>query len=311
MQTVSPLSLVFCRRVLVVLVAVLLPVAGHAEPQDDPPAAADNPAAEPPAPEPKDNKPKDEAKPDAKPGVGTAEKAPDIGAPGGLDLYGKVEDEGVPIGSRLEWAQRRQIRTVQKRAVLKEGRIGVSGIVGIVPNDDFFIYLAPGLGVHYYLSEDVALNVHGAYTCLTLGQEGSHCGRQTLLETSLEKERPYGPGLEVRLPERLEGYFSLGIDWNLLHGKIGYFTTRLIEFDGVLTFGGGLVSTWREDLSKFPERASPGPSGNAGAAVQFYLTESLALRLDFHQFFYFKYRGGVSHPIAVGLALTWLSKGAE
>ena len=247
-----------------------------------------------------------EAKPaEAKPAV------PDVG--GAVESAYGISDDAVPPGSRLDWAARREIRVIQKRAILKEGRHGLSISAGVVPNDDFFAYVAMGLGYQYYFSEDLALRIRANYTL----------PQQTSLQNSLTLPRPDGPGLEVRLPQTLLGYALAGVDWNLLHGKFGFFTTKLIEFDLSLNFGVGAVMTKIVDqLDLTHPTYAPDPAGNVGATMQIYISDRLALGLDYTQLFYPKLadlfgggnhpgKGGVSHPLAATISLTWFTSGLQ
>lgn len=293
---------VVARRLLTSLTTAAL-CAGLAGPawgqtaETAPPAAAAEPAKEeaPPAatPEPK-----------AEP-----EKAPEVVAPvtPASDPYG-LSDDAVPPGGRLEWAKRRDIRVVQKRTMLKEARHSFSLQAGVVPNDDFYTYVVGGLGYAYYLSEDLAVTLHGSYAY----------DKQTSLQDGLTKPRPEGPGLEVRLPQKLQGMAVAGIDWNLLHGKIGYFSTRLTEFDVALNFGVGAVRTGITNQGDVDKEGNQiyhyqfDPAGALGAGVLFYLSNSWALRLDYHQYFYPALRGapgggGVSYPIAGTIAVTYFT----
>jgi len=263
--------------------------AAHAQAAAEPPPA-EKPAAAPAPAKAPEAAPAEAAKPDAE---SAPDVAPDVG--GGMELYG-VRDDEVPLGGRLEWARRREIRVIQKRTVLKEGRHGISLAAGVVPNDDFFTYIAGGLGYMYYFSEDFALKVHGAYTY----------DQKTSLQPGLEKTVPEGPDLTVRLPETLQAYALAGIDWNLLHGKLGFFETRLTEFDIALNFGVGGVATQRTEQGREAKPAF-GPAGNVGLGLQFYLSNNWAVRMDYHQLFYAKFEGGVSFPIATTLALTWFT----
>lgn len=268
-----------------------------AEPQADVPAEA--PPAEEPKPEPK---PQPKPEPKAKK---TKEAMPDLGGASGgeVDVYG-IGDDLVPPGSRMDWAKRRDIRVVQKREVVKEGRHGLSVLAGVVPNDDFWTYISGGLGYNYYFSEDLALNVHAVYTY----------DKATSLRTKLESNRPEGYELQVRLPQTLVGYTSAGIDWNLLHGKIGFFGTKLGEFDMALCFGVGAVST-KVTTQQFPAGIMRiDAAGNVGGYLQFYLSERFALRLDYHHLFYPAFddakndsSGGLARPLAVTAALTWFT----
>ena len=270
----------------------------------DEPAPAPTPEA-PPAAQPA-------AAPEAKPADAKPPEAiPEIGG-SAESAYG-ITDDAVPAGSRLDWAARREIRVIQKRAILKEGRHGLSFSAGVVPNDDFFAYVTLGLGYQYYFSEDLALRIRTMYTADT----------KTSLQDSLQAKVPLGPQVIVRLPQTLTGFALAGVDWNLLHGKLGFFTTRLIEFDLSLNFGVGAVVTairdkGREDSPIF----APAPAGNVGATMQIYITDRLALGFDYTQLFYPKmfdlFSGashenitGVSHPLATTLTLTWFTAGLQ
>ena len=271
----------------------------------DPPADADDAAM--PAEDPASDDPAPAEVPDAEqsPGAGAAAEAaptqaPIIGAGATAADYG-VQDAAVPPGGRLDWALRRQIRVIQKREVLKEGRHQFSLMGGVVPNDDFFAYIDVGLGYNYYFSEDISVELRGAYTV----------PQETSLKGSLTKARPDGPGLEVRLPETLNAHVSASATWNLLHGKLGFFTTKLTEFDLGMVFGAGIVVTELQGKAKEQNEKSFAPQGNAGLAALFYLGERFALRVDFRQFFYPANSGGVSFPISTTVGLSYFTAPLE
>lgn len=234
--------------------------------------------------------------------------SPDImGETGDQDLYG-VSDDAVPPGARMEWAKRRDIKVIQKRAVVKEGRHSVSFLGGVVPNDDFWTYLAGGLGYNYYFSEDLALHVQGAYTY----------DQPTSLRAKLESNRPEGYELNVRLPQTLQGYATAGVDWNLMHGKFSFFGTGLNEFDAALSFGIGGVAT-RVTKKGFLEPAyRVDAAGSVGTYLQFYLADRWALRVNLNQLYYPAFddvegtaTAGVSRPIAFTVSLTWFTAPPE
>lgn len=261
------------------------PAGDEGAPAGDPPAEADPPAAE---PDPAD-KPGAEAAPEA--------AAPAVGDTGTTAADYGVQNASVAPGARLEWAERRQIRVFQKREMLKEGRHQFSLHGGVVPNDDFFAYIDTGLAYNYYFSEDISLEVRGAYTV----------PQKTSLEGTLTKPRPDGPGLEVRLPQTLNAYGSVSATWNLLHGKLGFFGTRLTEFDFGLVFGVGAVMTEVQGKAKEENVKKYDAQGNAGATALFYLSNRWALRVDFRQFFYPAEGGGVSFPISTTLGLSYFT----
>lgn len=287
------------------------PVFAAEQPTADPAPAIDAPAPA-DAPVPADAAAPAGAKVDeAKP----AEAVPDVGA-SPANVYG-INEDAVPPGSRMEWAERREIRVIQKRAILKEGRHGLSFSAGVVPNDDFFTYVAMGLGYQYYFSEDLALHIRAMYTA----------PQKSSLQSSLQAPVPTGPNVDVRLPQTLTAYALAGVDWNLLHGKLAFFTTHLVEFDLSLNFGVGAVLTAIRDQGHEDTPVyAPDPAGNVGATMQVYITDRLALGLDYTQLFYPKVldifnvanlpnghadKGGVSHPLATTLTLTWFTSALQ
>ncbi len=214
--------------------------------------------------------------------------------------YG-VNEAAVPPGGRMDWAERRKIRVIQKRAMLKEARHQFSLLGGVVPNDDFFAYISMGLAYNYYFSEALSLEISAAYTL----------DQKTSLEEALTEGRPEGPSLLVRLPQTLESYASGAVIWNLLHGKLGFFETRLTEFDFGLVFGIGANTTIIQGKGQQQTARKIDANGNVGFSGLFYLSENWALRVDYRQFFYPKEGGGVSFPIATTLGLSYFTEAPE
>ncbi len=285
----------------------------------EPPAEKAEPAAEKSADAPAD-KPADAAAPEGdktepaktepaptKPAKAKAAVPDMMGDTGDQDLYG-VSDDAVPPGARMEWAKRRDIKVIQKRAVVKEGRHSVSFLGGVVPNDDFWTYITGGLGYNYYFSEDLALHVQGAYTY----------DQPTSLRAKLESNRPEGYELNVRLPQTLQGYATAGVDWNLMHGKFSFFGTGLNEFDAALSFGIGGVATRVTKKGVLEPAYRFDAAGSVGSYLQFYIADRWALRVNVHQLYYPAFddvegtaTAGVSRPISFTLSLTWFTAPPE
>jgi len=286
---------------LLLTAALLAPASLLAQPADLP---AGGDAAPAPAPKPADPAPAPAPAPDPAPAPAAdpapAAKKSDAPVVGGTDMsaYG-VSEGDVPPGGTIDWAKRRRIRVIQKRAILKQGRHGLSLYGGVVPNDDFFAYVAGGLGYSYYFSEDLALDITAAYT-----QDA-----KTALEGSLTADRltGQGPGLDVRLPETLVGYSAASVTWYLLHGKLGFFQTQLTEFDAGFNFGIGGNMTFVQGKSAADQAYTIKPNGNIGLTMLFYLGERWAMRVDYKQFFYPKDGGGVSFPISTTFGLSWFT----
>jgi len=206
------------------------------------------------------------------------------------------DDVATPPGGEITWARRREIRVIQKRSFLKEKRHAFSIEGGVIPNDDFFTYVPVGGAYNYFFSEDLALELSGAYAI----------NQMTSLKGALTKPRPFGPGLEVRLPETLQWQGGASVLWSLVHGKLAFFSTALGEFDVALAFGVGAIGT--KVTSKAGETAMRTvPEGHAGLGISFYMSQALALRLDYRHFFYAADGGGVSYPAQFTLGLTYFT----
>ena len=61
------------------------------------------------------------------------------------------------------WAEKRDVRVIQKRLYQKDGRIELTPFFGTVPNDEFNLYFPTGLRATYFISEDIGIELFGSY----------------------------------------------------------------------------------------------------------------------------------------------------
>jgi outer membrane beta-barrel protein len=195
------------------------------------------------------------------------------------------------------WAKRRSIRVIQKRKYLKEGKWEITLNTGVIPNDDFWVYLPAGLAVTHFLSEDVGLEFEATYT--------------HPIQTGL-KDKLTEAGLTVNLPQWLQFRTTVNGLWSPVYGKVGFLSSRLYEYDMNLIFGAGLMGTrttldQEGKLSEF----TPTFTAEVGAGFRFWINKSFALRIGYRHYFYAAEGGGFSRSAEFGLGVSYFTGGPE
>jgi outer membrane beta-barrel protein len=173
-----------------------------------------------------------------------------------------------------EWAERRLIRTIQKKEHRKDSRHEFTLFTGVIPNDEFYSYLPLGLRYDYFFTEDIAIELWGEYIFA--------------FETGLQKylEDASSDQLLVEIPQTLEWVVGITGVWSPFHGKMGIADGALGQFDVHLAFGAGLLGTKVTDEESHEEKRTFNPSGHLGLGFRFWLHEHVTVRLEYRQFFY-------------------------
>ena len=84
----------------------------------------------------------------------------------GLPDVGPPIREMTPAGLKrhdLYWADKRKVDAIQKRDFLKDGRHEFTLHTGVIPNDEFYTYVAMGLRYSYFFAEDIGMEIWGTY----------------------------------------------------------------------------------------------------------------------------------------------------
>ncbi len=197
----------------------------------------------------------------------------------------------------------REVDALQKRLYRKDQRWEFELYTGVIPNDEFFSYYPLGGRVDYFFAEDFGLEVWGSYLIRVASD----------LESFLEDN--FNESLIVDVPESLQWLAGVNFLWSPVHGKLGIFTDTLGHFDVHLAFGAGVIGTTVRQLEKEESRIVP--AGNVGVGMRFFLTESIALRFDYRQFFYAAAQldngtgGGLSHPAELTLGVSFMTAAPE
>jgi outer membrane beta-barrel protein len=201
----------------------------------------------------------------------------------------------------MYWANNRDVTNIHKRLFLKDGRHEFTIFGGVIPNDDFFTYYPVGLRYDFYFSEDFAIEVSGAYF---IKQDSD-------LASFLQNDIAQG-SLEVDLPQFLEWQAGAGVLWTPIHGKVGAFGTRLGHFDFGIALGVMVLGTQHRLEGEADYKSRPDVGGNVGATARVYLTDFLALRVDYRHYFYAARDAqdnsrGVSFPAEISLGVSFFT----
>ena len=146
------------------------------------------------------------------------------------------------------WATVRGIETVHPRAILKEGRIGLTGYVGVIPNNVFAQYFPIGLRLNYFILENLGLELSGNYSCGFGKSEAEketgfrQCGRDTGLRRTLQDDQGIG-ATSVLLGDEQLAHVNFGFNWSPVFGKTAWRNSSLKYFDFYLFGGVGWVLT--------------------------------------------------------------------
>lgn len=198
------------------------------------------------------------------------------------------------------WGKKREIKVIQKRLFMKDGRHEFSFYSGVLPNDEFLVYFPAGLRYDYFISEDLAIELFGTYLY----------GMETGLGDFLgDRKQGFGIKIHTHLPQKLKWTGGLEGLWSPIHGKVGVFTRSLVHFDWHLALGAGAIGTevaTREEGGQAKSKTDV--AANFGSGIRMYLNDWFALRLEYRHFFYAAEQGGVSYPVEISLGASLFTK---
>jgi len=201
-----------------------------------------------------------------------------------------VQEERTALDKDLDkvWGKERDVKVIQKRVFEKDQRHEIGVLLGIIPNDSFFNYFPVGLRYDYFFNESVAIELSGAYV--------------PAVDTNLRKDLLKFSGnaiSSVQIPERVKWYAGVNAYWAPVHGKISIFNAKLTSFDIGLLVGIGAIGsdTYNNLKKKWETRYSYSGKvplnfqANLGLGLHLFLTDYLALRLDYRHYIFPAYPG--------------------
>lgn len=242
---------------------------------------------------------------DAPPVQEAPAQEPTAGAPAGVAPAATAQaaaaeepeaEEALDPDSKLYWAELRDVHTMQQRAFLKSGRLGVTVYGGLIPNNIFEKYYPVGARINYFILENIGVELAGSYAFKS----------ETNLEPLITESSGIG-AQQVLIGDTQVSHTNFGIVWSPFYGKAAFYNTALSYFDIFLFAGVGLVITeTTPEFNAEPEQEFK-PEGALGAGMSFFMGDHFALRADFRQFVFQKVQGigGVANPSEVSLGLSY------
>jgi outer membrane beta-barrel protein len=213
------------------------------------------------------------------------------------------------------WGQERELKVIEKKQFLPDFRHEVGIFLGVIPNDPFFVFVPIGLRYEYHFMESLSFELAGCYA--------------PSAETGLVGEIKSGTGNAIfrgDLLERFNWYVDANIKWAPFHGKFQVMNKRITSFDagflvgiGVMGSqvykGGELETRWNYD-GAIPFNLM----ANLGAFIKFWVTDYLAVSIDYRHYIYPKFPGfntdgsvkgewsdGVSSLAEISFGLTYVT----
>lgn len=224
-------------------------------------------------------------------GAAGQEEAPKAPIPSNGEELGSGSVEG---DLKLYWGGRRFLKPVVTRRYMKADRIEAALFGGFVPNDAFLNYIPVGLRLDYHFTESLAVEVAGSYMIQS----------DTELKTFLEDN---GQRLDSKVDHQV-WRANAAVSWSPFYGKLALLQRKLSHFDINLLAGGGVVGTAAPDMNNGGEEGGGiKPEGMLGAGFRFFMTRSVAVRLDYRQYIFPKSDQGVALPSEFTLGVSWLS----
>ena len=191
---------------------------------------------------------------------------------------------------------RKPYNVVQNRFILKAERFEIAPAIGYVPNNPFVKRATGGAFVAYHFSETLALEGTLLFAP-DLGENDLKGLTNTLVVIAEE-----GGSDEFKQPlDKMRLGASFAARWTPVYGKINLVGQSVLNFDLYGTGGLGMLSLKSYQAVYSEERASQGlspaaltepsnkvaPALNIGLGVDFFITGSIAVKLDARNFFYF------------------------
>jgi len=192
----------------------------------------------------------------------------------------------------LFWGKKREVKIVQRREFVKDGKMEATVFGGVIPNDDFILYITPGARFGYHFTE--SFMVEGSFSYAI--------ERPTDLKSFLESSDIGLKSADIR--EFIEFGYNVNILWSPIYGKISFLGTKLTHFDTFIGLGLGMTHTRSRENDTNPDfQDTVKPTGNTVLGFRWHLTDQLNIRTEYRHFFFKKALGGVSKPVEISLGV--------
>ena len=188
------------------------------------------------------------------------------------------------------WGSRRKVKVVQKRLFEKDGRLELTPYGGVVPNDDFIVYIPLGARIGYHFSEAFTVEASYAYAVED----------RTDLATFLEEEKILK---RADIQEIVKMYYNVNLLWSPIYGKISLLGLKLSHFETYFGMGVGLFHTKEIPADNPNGNDANKLGGNTVFGFRWFITDNFNIRTDYRQYFFEKFKGGVSIPVELTLGV--------
>jgi outer membrane beta-barrel protein len=193
----------------------------------------------------------------------------------------------------LFWGKRREVKVVQRRNFIKDGKIEALLYGGMIPNDDFIVYYTTGFRVGYHFTESFMVEGSFAKAFETSSE------LKTYLETS-------DIGLKrADILEFIQFYYNLNLLWSPIYGKISVLGKKLTHFDTFIGLGVGLFHTKsrEEETNPVPQDETK-PAANTIIGFRWHITDLINIRTEYRHYFFKGPRDtGTSMPVELNLGV--------
>jgi outer membrane beta-barrel protein len=184
-----------------------------------------------------------------------------------------------------------EVEVVQPRKVETARTVEIVGLVGVIPNDAFLVYVPVGVRVAYHVGARWALEASTEYNLSV------DTGLRSYLEQSDAE-------LRARIRDRQQVRINAGALWSPVYGKVAM-GRRVVRFDGYLMGGAGIVRTGEEKTVDLA--AAVRPDFHLGAGLRVFLGGRFVARLEYRQYMFLRPQdnlgrgGGVGFPSEIAL----------
>ena len=184
---------------------------------------------------------------------------------------------------------------VQNRFFLKQGRVEVAPVLGYVPNDPLVQRFVGGIIGAYHFSEEFA--AEGAFMYAPdLGQSDLKGLVTTLVQIAADDNGGNTENFRQPLDKMVMGA-SFAARWAPFYGKINVIGESVLNFDAYGTLGLGMLSMQSYDatgemdadqlvMNLENKGSSVVLSPNVGIGFNFFLNQTVALKIDARSYFY-------------------------
>ncbi len=193
---------------------------------------------------------------------------------------------------------------VENRFFLKESRFEVSPTLGYIPNNPYARRYVGGLFVGYHVDESLAASLS-----LGVAPDGFENDLKELVGVLLQTARSNGENLaneQFEQPlEKLRLSFAAGVSWAPVYGKINIVGETVLNFDLYAFAGVGMISkqnyvatydvacvnpddcvSLSDIVELTPEAAEFNVGPVLGVGQNYFINQSIALKLDARSYFY-------------------------